>query len=115
MNKKTLFSILLGVLISPTIALAEVVCEEGVISIPCMINTAVDLTLYIASGVVVIIWVIAGILLMSASGDPAKLTSGRKALVAAVAGTVLIIVAASALYLVGSAFGLGSLVNNASY
>ena len=60
----------------------------------------------IASGVVVVLWVVTGILFLSASGDPGKLGAGKKALFAAVAGTLIILVAGSALGLVGQAFGI---------
>jgi len=112
MNKKTLFLILLGILILPSLALADITpdevaaCGPGVISIACMVKAAVNTTLYIASGVVVILWIITGLLFLSAQGAPEKLGLAKKSLFSAVAGTALVIFAASALYLVGSAFGL---------
>jgi uncharacterized membrane protein (DUF485 family) len=99
MNKKTFFFILLGALLLPVSAFAQVTIQG-------MVNAAVQTTLYIASGVVVILWVVTGLIFLSASGDPTKVTQGRKALLASVIGTLLIIVASSAVYLVGQAFGL---------
>ena len=109
MNKNTLFAILLGVLILPTIVFAQ-----NTPTIQGIISAAVQTTLYIASGVVVILWVITGILFLSAGGSPDKLVSGRKALLAAIGGTVLVILAQSGLYVVGSMFGITNLINNTS-
>ena len=99
MSKKTLFLILLlGALVLPILASA--------VTIQSMVDAAVQTTLYIASGVVVILWVVTGILFLTAQGAPEKLSSAKKALFAAVAGTVLVIVAQGALSLVGGAIGL---------
>jgi hypothetical protein len=76
------------------------------VTIQGMVSAAVQTTLYIASGVVVILWIITGLMFLTAQGAPDKVTQGRKALLAAVVGTLLVIVASSAVYLVGSAFGL---------
>jgi hypothetical protein len=102
MNKKITFLILLGILLLPSLVSAQV-------TICSMVDAAVQTALYIASGVVVILWLVTGVLFLSASGAPEKLGAGKKALIAAVAGTLLIIVASSALFLVGGAFGIKSL------
>lgn len=99
MDKKILFLILLGVLVLPSLASADV-------TITGMVDAAVKTALYIASGVVVILWIITGILFLTAQGAPEKLKSAKTALIAAVAGTILVIVAQGALSLVGSAFGI---------
>ena len=104
MNKKILFTILSNALILPSLTLAQ--GGGGGITIQSMVNTAVQTTFYIASGVVVILWVITGLLFLLAQGAPDKLNAAKKSLFAAVAGTVLVIVATSAVYLVGSAFGI---------
>ena len=98
-SKKILLLILLGVLASPSLVFAQ-------ITIQGMVNAAVNTTLWIAGGVVVILWVITGILFLSAQGAPEKLKSAKMALVTAVAGTLLVIVATSAVSLVRSAFGI---------
>ena len=104
MRKKIFFSILSGFLLFPFLSLAE---EEGEgITVAGMVDAAVQTALYIASGVVVILWVVTGILFLSASGAPEKLSSAKKSLFAAVAGTVIVIVASGALALVGGAFGI---------
>ncbi len=100
MNKKIFFIILLGVLAIPALASAAITIEG-------MVQAAVKTTLYIASGIVVVFWIVAGLLFLTAQGEPAKVTSAKHALVAAVAGTVLVIVAGGAIGLVSSMFGLG--------
>ena len=101
MNKKILFLILLSILIFPAITFADT---------PALITNIMDATvntvLYVASAIVVIIWVVTGVLFLTAQGAPEKLTSAKKALIAAVVGTVIVIIAVSAINLVGSAFGL---------
>jgi uncharacterized membrane protein (DUF485 family) len=105
MNKKILF-LTLSALFFPFSALAVVACDPNVISIACMVNSAVDTTLYIAAGIVVILWVITGLLFLVAQGAPEKLKSARTALFTSVAGTVLVIVAFYAIDIVGNAFGI---------
>ncbi len=92
-----LFLILLGVLVFPSLVFAQ-------ITIAGMVAGAVDTALLIASGVVVILWVMTGILFLQAQGAPEKLSLAKKALFAATAGTVLVIVAKFAIDLVGQAF-----------
>jgi len=99
MNKKILFLILCAVIVLPFSVSAEVTIQS-------MIQSAVTTTFYIADGVVVILWIVTGFLFLSAQGAPEKLSSAKKALLAAVAGTALVIVANSAVYLVGHAFNI---------
>lgn len=98
MNKKISLLTLLAALALPGLASA--------VTIGGMVHAAEQTTLLIASGVVVILWVVTGILFLSASGAPEKLSQGKKALFAAVAGTLIVIVASSAIALVGQAFGI---------
>lgn len=105
MNKKTLFLILLGVLVLPTIALAQILCPGGV-NIPNMMCNAVNMVWIIATGIVIILWIVTGILFLTALGDPGKLKSAKTALLSSIAGTVLVIVAFSAMNLIGSALGI---------
>lgn len=106
MNKKTLFLALLGTLILPGLALAQQQGQQQTVSIQSMIFAAEQTALFIASGVVVILWIITGLLFVTAQGAPEKLSTAKKALIASVAGTLLVIVAASAIALVGQAFGI---------
>ena len=87
-NKKILFLILLSFLILPATVLAQ--------PIENMVNNIVSVVIYIAGGIVVIIWVVTGILFLSSQGDPTKLSTAKKSLFAAIGGTVLVILAWSA-------------------
>ena len=98
MNKKILFLVLLGVLLLPSLASA--------VTIQSMVAAAEMTAFYIASGVVVILWIVTGILFLTAQGAPETLGKARKALFAAIAGTLLVIVAGSAIALVGQMFGI---------
>lgn len=99
MNKKILLLILLEVLILP-------VCANAATDYKTFTDNIVTTALYIASGVVVIGWIITGILYLTAQGSPEKLGTAKKALIAAIVGTVLIIVAGSAASLVKTALGI---------
>lgn len=81
----------------PSLASADVTIQS-------MVVAAVQTALFIASGVVVILWIVTGLLFLTAQGAPEKLKSAKTALIASVAGTILVIVATSALSIVGSAF-----------
>ena len=110
MSKKILYSILLGVFALPVLVLAQNSGSgsgDGGVTIKSMIHAAENTALFIASGVTVILWIVTGLLFLTAQGAPEKLKSARTALIAAVGGTVLVIVAGSAIALVSSAFGLG--------
>jgi heme/copper-type cytochrome/quinol oxidase subunit 4 len=98
MNKKILLSILSLAIILPTITFAATI--EG------MVDGAVRATFYIASGVVVILWLVTGMLFLTAQGDPSKLSTAKKALFAAVAGTIICIVAGGAINFVGGIFNI---------
>ena len=90
MNKKTLFLIFLSsVLILPLGAFADITpLVSG------MFDNVAELALYIGGSIVVIGWVIAGILYLTAAGSPEKTGIAKKALIAAVIGTVLVVFAA---------------------
>ena len=105
MNKKIIFLLLISVLAMPTIVLSA---NSGGVTIQTIISAAVNTTLYIASGIVVILWIVTGVLFLTAQGDPGRLQSAKKALFSAVAGTLLVIAASSAINIVGQAFGLGT-------
>lgn len=86
MNKKTLlFIFLLCVLAFPLFAQAA---DFGDI-----LTKIKDLLLLIASSIVVIGWVIAGILYLTAAGSPEKTKLAKQALIAAVIGTILVVLA----------------------
>ncbi|MFA5877841.1 MAG: hypothetical protein WC845_00485 [Candidatus Staskawiczbacteria bacterium] len=59
----------------------------------------------IAWGLIIIFWIVTGVLFLTALGAPEKLTIAKKALFAAIAGTIVIILAASAVGLVTTMIG----------
>jgi uncharacterized membrane protein SirB2 len=95
--KNTILKLLTaGVLFLPAVASAQY-------TITGMIDSVVSVVWYIADAVIVILWIVTGIMFLTAQGDPTKLASAKKALFAALIGTAIIIVAGSAVYLVNSA------------
>jgi len=60
----------------------------------------------VATWIVVIMWVVTGILFLTAQGDPGKLNTGKMALFSSIGGTILIILANSAIAFVANSFGL---------
>jgi len=101
MNKKILFLILLGILILPVIALADDITITG------MVANVEAIISYIAGAVVVILWITTGLLFLLAQGDPGKTNSAKAALYAAVIGTVIVVLAYSAMNIVNSAITAG--------
>ncbi len=57
-------------------------------------------------GAVVIFWIITGVLFLSAMGAPEKLGIAKKALFASVAGTIIVVLAATAITLIKGALGI---------
>jgi len=116
MKKNILFIILLLVVLSlPIAVLADNPYAGGDVQDPTagssvtvggIVHAAEKTALLIASGVVVILWVVTGLLFLMAQGAPDKLNAAKKALFAAVAGTVLVIVAGSAIALISNAFNI---------
>jgi len=99
MNKKILFLITSVILVFPTLITAEGVTIES------MVSAAVHTVWIIAAGIVVVLWIVTGILFLLAQTNPSKLTSAKTALLTSIAGTVLVILAFSALKLIGSSIG----------
>jgi len=86
MNKKILFLILLSVIIIPVVIQAATVKE--------MADNVEKLVVTIGTVIVVIGWIIAGILYLTAWGAPEKIGTAKKAMIAAIIGTVLVVFAA---------------------
>jgi len=99
MSKKTLFFILLGGLTLPFAASAQV-------TLAGMAAAVAGQVIIIATWIVVIMWVVTGILFLTAQGDPGKLNAGKLALLGAIGGTFLIIIAHVAVALVSNSFGI---------
>lgn len=88
MNKKILFLILLGVLVLPIVVSAQV--PGGASDIAGNIR---DLAITLGEAVIVIGWVVAGILYLLAAGSPEKIKTAKGAMIAALIGTVLVVIA----------------------
>ena len=98
MTKKTslLFFVISAVLFLPVFVSAQTI--EGIIE-----NIVTRVVWPVAVGCVVIFWVVTGILFLAALGSPDKLKLERTSLIMSVAGTVVIIIAASAMTIIGNA------------
>ena len=88
MNKKTLFLILLGFLILPASVFAQ--------GVPPIVTKIEAMFVSIGASIVIIGWIIAGILYLTSMGSPEKTGTAKKAMIAAVIGTALVILSASA-------------------
>ncbi|MEK7080592.1 MAG: hypothetical protein AAB925_02035 [Patescibacteria group bacterium] len=100
MKKNLLVSVLLGILILPTIASAQVTITGMVVNVSNVIYT-------IGGILVIVFWVIVGVLFLAAQGAPEKLTTAKKALFAAIGGTAIVILAWSASAIISSAIFQG--------
>jgi hypothetical protein len=100
-NKKILILALLAVLVLPFAASAQV-------TITSLVANTVKITWTVATAIVVVLWLFTGILFLAAQGDPGKLKIAKTALFSSIAGTVIVIVAYSAMQIVGSAITSGT-------
>ncbi|MEK7562086.1 MAG: hypothetical protein AAB509_00190 [Patescibacteria group bacterium] len=100
-NQKLLLAIpLLAILLFPISTSAQ-------ITITGMVDNVGRVIGQVAVAIVIIFWIITGILFLSAQGDPTKLATAKKALFAAIGGTVISIVAASAVGIITTAIMSG--------
>lgn len=58
--------------------------------------------------IIIIGWIIAGILYLTSAGSPEKAGTARKALMYAIIGTVIVILATNACSFISTLFGLGA-------
>jgi len=97
MNKKTLRSILfvtllMTILVLPFFIYAQ---DEGGPTVTAMANRVKVVLITVGNAVVLIGWVWAGILWLTSGGSPEKTGTAKKAIIACVIGTILIILADS--------------------
>lgn len=97
-NKKILFLALLGVLVLPVMAGADNASAPS--DLQTLIGNVETVTIDIATPLVIIGWIIAGILYLTAAGSPEKLGIAKKALVASVIGTILVVLAIGSGYII---------------
>jgi len=62
----------------------------------------------VATVIVVVFWVITGVAFLTAQGDPGKLQTAKKALFAAIGGTVIVILAYSVTSIISNAIFFGT-------
>lgn len=102
MKKASILS-LLGIFL-PAAVLAQTAQN---ITITGMVENVASVIWIVAVIVIVIFWIITGILFLTALGDPSKLGTAKKALFAAIGGTVIVIVAWSVVNIISSAIFQG--------
>ena len=100
MSKKILFLLLLEILALPGIVYAQ--------TITGMVANVVNVVWVVATGIVIILWVVTGVLFLAAQGAPEKLKQAKMALFSSIAGTVLVIVAYSARAIIQNALTTGA-------
>ena len=110
-TKKTLINLLslsiLATLALPAIAFAQPTVTIG--SITGLVSVVERFMWIIFGGIAVIMFVVAGILFLTAQGDPEKVQAARSAFIWGIAGVVVAIIAYSIIAIVTSALsGAGS-------
>ena len=65
-----------------------------------MVRNIVDIVVFVGYAVVVVFWVITGILFLTALGAPEKLGNAKRALFMAIGGTVIVVLATSAIAII---------------
>jgi len=98
MSKKILFLIL-----SAALALPLAVSAQTLVG---MAESIAINVVAVAKWIVVIMWVVTGILFLTAQGDPGKLNLAKTSLFAAIGGAILVILANSAIPIVKNSFGI---------
>ncbi len=101
-GKKIFFSILSAVLVLPAAALADGTAT----GVGDMAGKVKDASMKVGVPLIVVGWVVAGILYLTSAGSPERTGTAKKAIVAAVIGTVLIALAIGAGEFIATLFGL---------
>jgi hypothetical protein len=106
MNKKLLSTLITaGILVLPVIAMAQPV---GQITSICQLITKIESIIWTVFGLIAVIaFVTAGILFLTAQGQPDKVTTARTAFIWGVVGVAVGILAYSIVAIVGSGLGVG--------
>ena len=99
--KKSLvfIALLLAVLVFPSFASAQTITS-------IVINLA-KIVSYVSTFIAISFWIITGILFLTAQGDPSKLTKAKLALIGAIIGTAVGILAVAAPAIIDSAINFG--------
>ena len=109
-KKIVLFLVLVTILSIPVLALAQAGGGAGagptIDSVTSAIETAV---VSIGGSMAVVGWVVAGIIYLTAAGSPEKLGIAKKAMIAAIIGTLLVLIGTTSdniISLMKDAFGI---------
>jgi len=105
-TKKIITSLaVLGVLVSPVLALGyESPGTPAEVTLDAFITNILKLVWEITAGLAAIMFIVAGILFITAQGDPTKLGTARQALIWAVVGVAVAIIAFSLVKIITGAF-----------
>jgi FtsH-binding integral membrane protein len=101
-KKKILFFILLAVILIPSFCFADGTTIKGIIG---TVQTQLS---GMGTALAAIAFIVAGIMFLTATGNPGRMTIAKGALIAAVIGIVIIILANNACTFVQTFFGVGS-------
>lgn len=93
MNKKILNSGLLVISVLAVSVLPLIVLAAGGATLKTMAAAVQSAAIDIATPIVIVGWIVAGILYLTAAGSPEKMGTAKKAMVACVIGTVLVVLA----------------------
>ncbi len=107
MNKQKILTGLVSfsILAAPVLAFAQ---PTGQITSICQLVTKIENVVWIVFGIIAVVsFVIAGVLFLTAAGNPEKVAQARTAFLWGVAGVVVGIVAFSIIAIVGSGLGVG--------
>jgi len=110
MNKITLSSVAVSVLTFPVLAFAiDAETPPGpasIESLPALISQIQTIMWIIFGGIAVIMFVVAGIMFLTAQGQPEKVQTARSALIWGIAGVVVGILAYSILTIIGASLNV---------
>ena len=101
MNKKALFSILFGILILPTIVFAQLVSYGPQVDFFVLIYNVMQGLWILFTAICVIGIAVAGIMFLTAQGNPEQLAKARAAALWGAVGVAIVILSGSALSIVG--------------
>jgi len=99
-NKKALFLALLVTSLSPLFCFAKTIQE--------IVDGAKNSLVPLGASLAAIAFIVAGIMYLMGTGNPSRLATAKTALIAAVIGIVIIVLAESAKTFVSGFFGLGN-------
>lgn len=111
MNKKLIALSTLVALALPAVGLAVTFGGQPpsvALTVPGVLNVVLTIVWWVFIAVVVVLFVAAGILFLTAQGDPTQLATARRAVIWGAAGVLVGILAYSIVSIVGFAFGIGT-------